>query len=181
MIEEGSKLPTIPLFHLPPKVGNACTYLAEKIEVSKLAHPLLIVIVPGAFTPTCSERHIPGFLTTTAIGFLQEKGIKQVLILSTDSPFITRAWGDDLIRQYDSVKDYVSNGYIKFVSDAGGEWLKEAGLVNDGSDLYTKNGLRGLRSAIIVNESNNVEYLGIDKVSGSVENSGIEGVLKALK
>jgi alkyl hydroperoxide reductase 1 len=180
-IEKGSSLPSIPLYHLPPKVGETCSFAPEKIDVSKLEHPLLIIIVPGAFTPTCSERHIPGFLTTTAIGFLKEKGIKQILILSTDSPFITRAWGDDLVRGKDDIVKEITNGYIKFVSDAGAEWLNSVGLVGEPVDLYAKNGLRGLRTAIIVNEAGKVEYVGIDEVRGSVEKSGIDGVLHALK
>lgn len=180
-IEIGSTIPSeIPLFHLPPAIEGACSFAPEKIYLNKIDKPYVIVVVPGAFTPTCSERHIPAYLTTSSINLLKEKGIKQVLILSVDSPFITRAWGDSLVNDKKEIKDELSNGYIKFISDAGAEWLSSLGLVGEPNDVFAKNGLRGLRSAIIVNKDGKIDYLGIDTQKGVVEKSGIEGVLKAL-
>lgn len=178
----GETIPTSPAFlHLPPKVGDACSYMPVQVDISKLSKPLLIVVVPGAFTPTCSEHHIPPYLTTTSIEALQKAGIKQVLVLSVDSPFVTRAWGDDLIADKAvEVKKYVQDGYIQFVSDAGAEWLQSIGLVGEPEDKFVKNGLRGLRSAIIVNGEGKVEYVGVDEKRGSVDKSGIDGVLAAL-
>jgi alkyl hydroperoxide reductase 1 len=180
-IETGSTLPSTPLYHLPPAVDGACSYAPEKIDINTLEKPLLVVIVPGAFTPTCSEQHIPPYLTTSAVSHLKEAGIKQVLVLSTDSPFITRAWGDQLVSEKKEVQKVLQDGYIKFVSDAGAEWLSEAGLVGEPKDLFAKNGLRGLRTAIITDASGKVTYVGVDKNPGSVEQSGIDGVLAALK
>lgn len=180
-LHKGGNIPNVPLFYLAPKVDGACTLAPSKIDVGKVGHPLLIVVVPGAFTPTCSEKHVPGFLTTTAIGFLKDAGIKQVLILSTDSPFITSAWGETLSQDKPEIAKEINSGYIKFVSDAGGEWLSAAGLVGEPTDLFSKNGLRGLRSAIIVNSAGHVDYVGIDRTKGTVEASGIQAVLKALQ
>lgn len=180
-IQVGSSIPSHVVYHLPPKVGEVCVNFPEKIDISKLEHPTLVVVVPGAFTPTCSELHVPGFLTTTAISFLKDADIKNVYILSTDSPFVTRAWGDSLASDRPEIADEINSGYIKFVSDAGGDWLKLCGLVGEPTDLFAKSGLRGLRSAIIINKSGHVQYLGIDKAKGSVEKSGIQGVLTALK
>ncbi|OUT22763.1 hypothetical protein CAS74_002508 [Pichia kudriavzevii] len=152
------------IIYLQPKIGDVCPYAPETIDVTKLEHPLLTVVVPGAFTPTCTENHIPPYLTTTAIDSLQNAGVKTVLILSVDSPFITRAWGDDLTRDKPEVLKYVQEGYIKFVSDAGAQWLSEVGLNSNSTDKQGK-----------------VTYVGTDLKRGSVEKSGIEAVLSALK
>lgn len=180
-ISIGSRVPNVPVYHLPPKVGEVCVNAPEKIDISSLKVPTLIVIVPGAFTPTCSERHIPGFLTTTALEFIKDAGIKKIFILSVDSPFITRAWGDSLVADKPEINEEVTNGFVNFVSDAGAEWLQAAGLVGDPVDTFAKNGLRGLRSAIIVNELGHVQYVGVDTKRGVVEESGIQGVLCAFK
>ena len=180
-IQAGSTLPPIPLYYLQPKIGDVCPYAPETIDITKLEHPLLTVVVPGAFTPTCTENHIPQYLTTTAIDSLQNAGVKTVLILSVDSPFITRAWGDDLTRDKPEVLKYVQEGYIKFVSDAGAQWLSEVGLVGEPKDSFAKGGLRGLRTAILTDKQGKVTYVGTDLKRGSVEKSGIEAVLSALK
>lgn len=182
-IATGESIPTTPSFlYLPPSVDGACTYAPVEVKLDNSEKPLLIVVVPGAFTPTCSERHIPGYLTKSAIESLRDGGIREVLVLSIDSPFITRAWGESLVKDADAVvKDAVQDGYIKFVSDAGAEWLKSVGLVGDAVDKFAKNGLRGLRSAIIVGDGNAAKYVGVDEKSGSVDKSGIDGVLEAIK
>lgn len=180
-ITVGSSIPDIPVYYLPPTVGDVCVYAPSKIEINKIEHPTVVVIVPGAFTPTCSEKHVPGFLTTSAIGHLKDAGVKNVLILSTDSPFITRAWGENLVSGKKDVAKELENGYIKFVSDASAELLSKLGLVGEPNDPYAKNGLRGLRSAIVIDASGKVKYLGVEKVKGTVSDSGIEAVLNALE
>lgn len=179
-VKKGDKLPETLIYYLPPSVGEACSFAPVKIDINKLEHPTLIVVVPGAFTPTCSEKHIPPYLTTTSITLLKKAGIKNVIILSTDSPFVTKAWGEKLVADKPEVFKELVDGYIKFASDAGGELLKSLGLVGEPVDLFAKNGLRGLRSAIILGTGGVVQYVGVDRVRGTVEESGIEGVLKAL-
>lgn len=180
-LSAGDAIPTTPAFtYLPPKINGACSYMPISVDISKQARKLLIVIVPGAFTPTCSE-HIPPYLTSASIEALRSSGIKQVLIASVDSPFITSAWAESLIEDKDeTVKSAVQDGYLKFVSDAGAEWLQKCELASEPVDLFAKGGFRGLRTAIIVNEDGNVDYVGIDEKKGSVEKSGIDGVLAAL-
>lgn len=180
-VSVGSTIPDIPVYYLPPTVGDVCVYAPSKININELEHPTVVVVVPGAFTPTCSEIHVPGFLTTSAIGHLKDAGVKNLLILSTDSPFITRAWGENLSSGKKEILKELQDGYIKFVSDASAELLTKLGLVGEPNDLFAKYGLRGLRSALIIDSSGKVKYVGVEKVKGAVSDSGIEAVLDALK
>ncbi|TID15017.1 hypothetical protein CANINC_004688 [Pichia inconspicua] len=182
-IVQGESVPTKPAFlYLPPPIDGACSYAPVEVAIDSTKKPVLIVIVPGAFTPTCSERHIPGYLTASAIESLKSSGIAEVFIVSVDSPFITRAWGESLTSDADvSVKEAIEKGYVKFVSDAGAEWLQSVGLVGEPEDKFAKNGLRGLRTAVVVDKDNVATYIGIDDKRGVVEKSGIDGVLEALR
>lgn len=179
-IEKGSKLPEATLDYIPPSFGDVCVYTSSKIHLNKIEAPSVIVVVPGAFTPTCSERHIPAYLTTSSIQLLKKAGVKNLFILSVDSPFITKAWGERLVAEKPDVAKELENGFVKFVSDAGAQFLSSVGLVGEPVDSYAKNGLRGLRSAIIIGNNNIVEYVGVDRTRGTVVDSGIEAVLNAL-
>ncbi|KAG0682458.1 hypothetical protein C6P40_001494 [Pichia californica] len=179
-IQAGDILPEVSFDFLPSTEGDACVYLPIKITNEKIQSPSVIVVVPGAFTPTCSEKHIPAYLTTSAIELLKKSGVKNLYILSVESPFITRAWGEQLIKDKPEVAKYIYDGYIKFISDAGARFLSTVGLVGEPTDLYAKNGLRGLRSAIIVGNGGKIEYVGVDRTRGTVVDSGIDAVLSAL-
>ncbi|GMM27795.1 thioredoxin peroxidase [Martiniozyma asiatica (nom. inval.)] len=182
-IQTTDLIPSGTFYYLPPSDGTVCINTPTEIDpASQIETPALIINVPAAFSPTCSERHIPSFLTSTAIAFLKERGIKEILVLSTDSPFTTRAWGEHLAANADdSVKESLVNGYIKFVSESGADWSKKIGLAKAANDKFTKDGFRGIRSAIVVGTSNKVEYIGVDAARGVVEFSGIDGVLNGWK
>lgn len=179
-VEKGSTLPSKPLYHLSPKAVGGSASAPEKVDVTKLEHPLLTLVVPGAFTPACSEKHMPPYLTKEAIDSLKKSGIKQVVVISVDSPFITRAWSEGLTQDNPEVRKFVEDGYIKFLSDAGAEWLNEAGLDMEANDPFVKDGIRGSRSAILTDGKGKVVYVGVDSNPVNVDNSSFEAVLLEL-
>ncbi|KAK3330553.1 Redoxin [Apodospora peruviana] len=120
---------------------------------------VVVVAVPGAFTPTCQEQHITSYLSN--LSALKEKGVDQVIFIASNDAWVMSAWG-----KANGIKDES----ILFMSDAGTEFSKSIGWVN---------GDRTLRYAIVVDHGK-VVYADIDDVRGSIAKSGAEGVLAKL-
>ncbi|SCV69953.1 BQ2448_1347 [Microbotryum intermedium] len=131
--------------------------------------------VPGAFTPTCSEAHLPGYLE----GYerLQSKGVDAVYCIASNDVFVVSAWQRAL----------KAGNKLTCISDATLTWLESAGLVQDLSHVGF--GKRSKRFAAIINDlkaslvalggSQMVEYIGIEE-GGGVTVSGAEAVLAKL-
>lgn len=133
-----------------------------------------IVSVPGAFTPTCTENHIPPILQHLA-DLKKEKNIDVVIILSANDPFVINAWGKLL------VKANVTPGnadYPKliFASDPNAKFSQDLELEFDGTAIGF--GMRSARYAIIVGADNVVKYVAKESGSG-VEVSGYEALSAA--
>ncbi|GIL41067.1 peroxiredoxin [Roseiterribacter gracilis] len=122
---------------------------------------VVLFSVPGAFTPTCSAKHLPGFVNQA--GALKAKGVDRILCLSVNDPFVMKAWGES-----QNVGDKV-----EMLPDGNGDFTKALGLVLDG----TKNGLgiRGQRFAMIVQDGV-VKDLQIE-APGAFEVSSAESML----
>src|SRR5690606_14556333 len=71
---------------------------------------------PGAFTPTCSEKHLPGYLE--AAEQLKSKGVDEIWCVAVNDPFVMGAWGQSL----------GVNGRIRMLGDGSGIWTKSLGL-----------------------------------------------------
>lgn len=154
------QLPSIALAN-PPACGIPITYDTAKEFPNK---KVVIVAVPGAFTPTCTANHIPPYIQR--LKELRNKGVDDVLVISANDPFVLSAWGKAL-----HAKDE-----IIFASDGNAAFSTKAGLDLDLSKLGF--GLRTGRYAIIVDHGK-VKYL--EKEPGSeVTVSGIDAVLAAL-
>jgi len=112
--------------------------------------------VPGAFTPTCSAKHLPGFVEKE--GELKEKGIDEVVCTSVNDPFVMGAWS----------KSSNADG-ITMLADGNGEFAESLGLTMDGSKFGL--GKRSQRYSMVVNdgvvEQLNVEQGGEFKVSSA--------------
>eukprot|EP01013_Petalomonas_cantuscygni_P008473 TRINITY_DN211_c0_g1_i1.p1 TRINITY_DN211_c0_g1~~TRINITY_DN211_c0_g1_i1.p1 ORF type:complete len:185 (-),score=26.81 TRINITY_DN211_c0_g1_i1:468-1022(-) len=113
--------------------------------------------VPGAFTPTCSQKHLPGFVEQAPS--LKAKGVDRIVCLAVNDPFVVSAWGE----QADafSAVQFLADGAAKFTKDLGLDWdLSEKGL-----------GIRGKRFMMIVKDgkitSLDVEPEGALTVSGA--------------
>lgn len=96
-----------------------------------------VFAVPGAFTPTCSARHLPGFIERAAA--LKEKGIDEIACTSVNDAFVMSAWGK--ANNADAVT---------MLADGNGEFAKAAGLEMDGTAYGM--GTRSQRYAMIVND-----------------------------
>mgnify|MGYP002042631855 FL=1 len=99
---------------------------------------VVLFAVPGAFTPTCSVQHLPGFLEKNSD--LKEKGVDVIACVSVNDPFVMKAWGEDR-----SVGDDVM-----MLSDGNGEFTAAIGLEMDGSGFGL--GTRSQRYAMIIDD-----------------------------
>lgn len=120
--------------------------------------------VPGAFTPTCSAKHLPGFIAKAAE--LKAKGVDRIACTSVNDVFVMGAWGKD-----QGVKDDVL-----MLADGNGDFATAIGLDMDGSRFGM--GKRSQRYALVVNDKV-VEHFFLDE-PGNFEVSSAEHVLKAL-
>lgn len=113
--------------------------------------------VPGAFTPTCSARHLPGFVERS--GELKSKGVDEVACVAVNDAFVLQAWAESA----DAV------GKVTMLADGNGDFARALGLTMDGSKFGL--GERGSRWSAIVNdgvvEQLNVEEPGAFNVSSA--------------
>jgi peroxiredoxin len=113
--------------------------------------------VPGAFTPTCSARHLPGFVDKA--GDLKAKGVDEIACVAVNDAFVMQAWGESA-----GVADKVT-----MLADGNGDFAKALGLVMDGTKFGM--GVRGQRWSAVVNdgvvEQLNVEEPGAFNVSSA--------------
>lgn len=128
---------------------------------------LLVVSVPGAFSPLCTEEHLPNILTN--LDKLDKLNIKNVVIYSMNDAFVMSAWGKLLIEKYK-----IDANKVIFASDPNGQFSQANGLSTDRSKFGMS--IRSERFAMIVDDFV-VKYL--KKDAAGVENSGIKGILAA--
>jgi peroxiredoxin len=125
---------------------------------------VVLFAVPGAFTPPCSAKHLPGFVQNAEA--IKAKGIDEIACVSVNDPFVMGAWG----------KDQNVGARVKMVADGNGEFAKACGLEMDGSGFGL--GTRMRRCAMIV-ENGTISQLFLEE-PGQVENSTAENILANL-
>jgi len=125
---------------------------------------VVLFAVPGAFTPTCSAKHVPGFVQNDAA--LKAKGVDAVACLSVNDAFVMGAWG----------KEQKSDGKVVMLADGNGDFTRAVGLELDA----TANGLgkRSKRYAMVV-DNGVVKTLNVE-APGAFEVSSAEAILKTL-
>ena len=113
--------------------------------------------VPGAFTPTCSARHLPGFVEKAEE--FRGKGIDEIACTAVNDAFVLQAWSDSA----------QADGKVTMLADGNGDFIREIGLGMDGSKFGL--GQRGQRFSMVVNdgvvEQLNVEEPGAFNVSSA--------------
>ena|SRR5690606_12646177 len=156
-IKIGDRIPDGTLYEYYDEPSGACTVGPNAFEVAEAARGKTIALfaVPGAFTPTCSAQHVPGFLEHRDA--LLEKGVDEIWCVAVNDAFVMGAWGRDL----------GVNGRIRMLADGSADWTRKLGLEMD----LTARGL-GVRcqrfSALLrdgVVEQLNVEQAGKFEVS----------------
>ncbi len=125
---------------------------------------VVLFAVPGAFTPTCSVKHLPGFVAHSAD--IKGKGVDTIACLSVNDAFVMDAWG----------KDQQADGKVLMLADGNGELTGKLGLEMDGSAFGL--GTRSQRYAMVVKDGT-VAALHVEE-PGAFEVSSAEAVHKAL-
>lgn len=132
-IEVGSKLPEAALYRMSDN-GPQPVSVAELCAGKKV----VIFALPGAFTPTCSAQHLPGFVQHAAE--IKNKGVDSIICLSVNDAFVMGAWG----------KDQNVGDAVDMIADGNGELTRAIGLEMDGSGFGM--GQRSQRYAMIVDD-----------------------------
>ncbi len=125
---------------------------------------VVVFAVPGAFTPTCSMKHLPGFLEQAAA--IKAKGVDEIVCLSVNDAFVMGAWGNA----------NNAKGKVRMLADGNGDFAKAVGLTLDASGFGM--GVRSQRYAMIVKDGR-VEHLLVEPGPG-LSVSSAESVLTKL-
>lgn len=158
-IAVGDKIPSVTLKYI------AETGLQEISTDALFAGKKTVLFsVPGAFTPTCSMKHLPGFVEHAAE--FKAKGVDQIVGLAVNDPFVMKAWGEK-----GNVGDTVF-----LLPDGNATFTKALGLEFDGSGYGL--GVRGQRFALVIDDGV-VKDVQIEK-PGAFEVSSAEAMLKLV-
>ncbi len=129
----GDTLPDATLVRMtedgPEKIDTAAFFAGRRIALFS---------VPGAFTPTCSAKHLPGFIEKADA--LKAKGIDEIVGTAVNDAFVMGAWG----------KSAGTDGKVTLLADGNGDFVKALGLEFDGSGFGM--GVRGKRFAMVVDD-----------------------------
>ena len=157
-IQEGDKLPSA-TFHIM-RDGKPTPVTTDELFGGK---KVVVFAVPGAYTPTCSQAHLPGFVVNADA--IKAKGVDSIVCLSVNDAFVMDSWGKDKNAEE-----------LLMVGDGNGEFTAAIGLEMDGSGFGL--GTRSQRYAMIV-DNGTVTKLSVE-APGQFEVSSAEAVLEAL-
>ena len=167
MIAVGQKLPNATLYEFFDEESEGCSLGPNAFEVEKLAAGKKIVIfaLPGAFTPTCSAKHVPGYVEHCDA--IKAKGVDEIWCISVNDPFVMGAWG----------RDQKVGKKIRMLGDGSADFAKATGLV---LDLTAKGmGVRSDRYSMLVKDGKVVALNA--EAPGKFEVSNAETLLAQAK
>jgi len=157
MIQIGDKIPSTTLFEYIEVEGEGCSIGPNAFETHKATSGKKIAIfaLPGAYTPTCSAKHVPGFVAKADA--FKAAGVDEIWCISVNDAFVMGAWG----------RDQKTGGKVRMMADGSAEFSKAVGLTLDLSGRGL--GLRSNRYSMLVVDgvvkTLNVEGPGEFKVS----------------
>ena len=157
MIKVGDTLPSTTLMEYSEIEGEGCSIGPNAVDVAKASAGKTIALfaLPGAFTPTCSAKHVPGFVEKAAD--FKAAGVDEIWCLAVNDAFVMGAWA----------RDQKSAGAVRMLADGDATFAKATGLTLDlnGKGL----GLRSNRYSMLVKDGKvatlNVEAPGKYEVS----------------
>jgi len=138
MINVGDKLPAVSLQEFIEVEGEGCSLGPNSFDVEKIAAGKTIAIfaLPGAFTPTCSAKHVPGYVESAQA--LRAAGVDEIWCVSVNDAFVMGAWG----------RDQKTAGKVSMMADGSALFAQATGLT---LDLTSKGmGLRSQRYSMLV-------------------------------
>ncbi len=160
MLKVGDSIPSINLKQMTadgPQDVDAAGYCKGR--------KVVIFALPGAFTPTCSEQHLPGFLQQQDA--IKAKGVDAIACLSVADFFVMDAWG----------KSQNVGDAIDMLSDGNGEFIKATDTELDLSGFGL--GTRSKRYAMVVNDGV-IEHMLVEENPGEAKDSGADALLAVL-
>jgi glutaredoxin/glutathione-dependent peroxiredoxin len=167
MIKTGEKLPDETLFEFNEVVTEGCAVGPNGFSVRERTAGKRVVIfgLPGAFTPTCSARHAPGFIEEAREFF--DAGIDEIWCVSVNDAFVMNAWARDLR----------ASGKVKMIADGSARFTRAIGLDQDLSARGM--GIRSQRYAMVIDDGV-VKTLNVE-APGKFEVSDAETILATLR
>ena len=157
MIKVGEALPAATLMEFVEVEGNGCSLGPNPVDVQKATAGKTIALfaVPGAFTPTCSAQHVPGYVAQAEA--FKAVGVDEIWCLAVNDAFVMGAWA----------RDQKTAGKVRMLADGDAAFAKATGLT---LDLHGKGlGLRSNRYSMLVKDGKvatlNVEAPGKFEVS----------------
>ena len=132
MLKVGDKLPAGSLSEFVEVEGNGCSLGPNAFELEKATagKKIAVFALPGAYTPTCSAKHVPGYVDKAEA--LKAAGVDEIWCVSVNDAFVMGAWG----------RDQHTAGKVRMMADGSADFAKATGLTLD----LTSNGM-GLRSS----------------------------------
>ncbi|WP_134494355.1 peroxiredoxin [Microvirga pakistanensis] len=158
-IQVGERLPQVTFRVMTPD-GPVAKTTDDLFKGRKV----VLVAVPGAFTPTCHRNHLPGYVQKA--GEIKAKGIDAILVTAVNDVFVMDAWA----------KSAGADG-IEFLSDGNGDFAKAIKLTMDGSGFGL--GTRSQRYSMVVDDGV-VKALNVEDTPSKAQVSGAENILKDL-
>jgi peroxiredoxin len=138
MLKVGDKLPAGSLQEYVEVEGNGCSIGPNSFDIaqSTAGKTIAIFALPGAYTPTCSAKHVPGYVEKA--DELKAAGVDEIWCVSVNDAFVMGAWG----------RDQKTAGKVRMMADGSAEFTKATGLV---LDLTARGmGLRSQRYSMLV-------------------------------
>ena len=159
-IKVGERIPSTTLYHMTSD-GPAAITTDELLAGKKVA----LFALPGAFTPTCSAKHVPGFLAQADA--IKAKGVDTIACVSVNDAFVMGAWA----------KDKGTGDQVLMLGDGSGDLTKALGMELDLSARGL--GVRSHRYAMIIDDGT-VSWLALEENPSELDVSSAEKLLAAL-
>lgn len=167
MLKVGDKLPAGSLQEFIEVEGNGCSLGPNTFDIEKetAGKKIAIFALPGAFTPTCSAQHVPGYVKNAEA--LKAAGVDEIWCVSVNDAFVMGAWG----------RDQKTLGKVRMMADGSGTFTQATGLT---LDLIARGmGVRSQRYSMLV-DNGVVKTLNIE-APGKFEVSNAETILAQAK
>ena len=167
MLKVGDRLPAGSLQEFVEVEGNGCSIGPNTFELAKLTAGKKIAVfgLPGAFTPTCSAKHVPGYVARGEE--LKAAGVDEIWCVSVNDAFVMGAWG----------RDQKTAGKVRMMADGSGDFARATGLTLDLSARGM--GVRSQRYSMLVDDGV-VKTLNIE-APGKFEVSDADTMLKQVR